>query len=158
VSLVMAEIGTRRFALACLMMLAGASTLLPAQATEQPPARPSTAASTDPILEARTREVASQLRCVVCQGLSIEDSPSELALEMKALVREQLASGKSPDEVKRYFVDKYGEWILLRPKAQGFNLVVYLLPIVFVLGGIAFVVLAVRRWTRGNTTADESAA
>jgi len=99
-------------------------------------------------LEKRTSAVAAELRCPVCQGLSIQDSPSELALQMRGVVRDQLAAGRTPDEVKRYFVEKYGEWILLEPQAQGFNILVYVLPIAAVLGGIAFVAMAVRRWSR----------
>jgi cytochrome c-type biogenesis protein CcmH len=149
---------TRRRTVACLLALLILASSVSSQA---PNTSPTPAPQTNPALEARVRQVAAQLRCVVCQGLSIEDSPSELAVEMKAVVREQLAAGKSPDEVKRYFVEKYGEWILLQPKAEGFNLVVYLLPVLFVLGGIAFVVFAVRRWTRGggeSQAADESTA
>ena len=103
--------------------------------------------SRDSVLEAKVRELSSELRCPVCQGLSLQDSPSELSQEMRDLVREQLESGKSPDEVKAYFVEKYGEWILLEPKARGFNLVVYLLPAVAVLGGGAMLLLALRKWT-----------
>jgi cytochrome c-type biogenesis protein CcmH len=103
--------------------------------------------TTDSALEARTSSVAAQLRCPVCQGLSIQDSPSELAQSMRALVRDQLAQGKTPDEVKSYFVSKYGEWILLQPKPRGFNLVAYAVPIVVVLGGVAVIAIAVRRWT-----------
>jgi cytochrome c-type biogenesis protein CcmH len=99
-------------------------------------------------LEKRTSAVAAELRCPVCQGLSIQDSPSELALQMRSVVRDQLAAGRTPDEVKRYFVEKYGEWILLEPQAQGFNILVYVLPIAAVLGGIAIVATAVRRWSR----------
>lgn len=102
----------------------------------------------DPELEERTSDVASDLRCPVCQGLSVEDSPTELALQMRAVVREQLAAGRSPAEVKAYFVDKYGEWILLEPEASGFNLIVYVLPWLAVLAGAALIVLVVRRWTR----------
>lgn len=103
--------------------------------------------TTDSALEARTSAVASQLRCPVCQGLSIQDSPSELAQSMRSLVRDQLAQGKSPDQVKAYFVSKYGEWILLTPAPHGFNLLAYAVPILIVLGGGAFIALAVRRWT-----------
>src|SRR5262245_7168562 len=102
----------------------------------------------DAALEARVKEVASQLRCPVCQGLSLQDSPTELSQEMKDVVRDQLAAGKSPDEVKRYFVAKYGEWILLEPKPTGFNLAVYALPIGMLLGGALVITFAVRRWTR----------
>jgi len=101
----------------------------------------------DSALEARTSAVASQLRCPVCQGLSIQDSPSDLAQSMRSLVRDQLASGRTPDQVKAYFVSKYGEWILLEPKPSGFNLLAYAVPLVVVLGGGAAIVLAVRRWT-----------
>jgi cytochrome c-type biogenesis protein CcmH len=105
----------------------------------------------DSILEERTRELASVLRCPVCQGLSIEDSPSELSLQMKQVVRDQLREGKSPEQVKAYFVSKYGEWILLEPKPAGMNLAVYLMPLVLLLGGGGLIVVMVRRWTSGRT-------
>ena len=109
-------------------------------------------AAQDSVLEARVREVASELRCPVCQGESIQDSPAALAQEMRAIVREQLGAGRSPAEVKAYFVDKYGEWILLRPKAQGWNMLVYVLPLVVLLLGAAVIARAMRRWTaRGET-------
>ena len=102
----------------------------------------------DSILEARTAEVASQLRCPVCQGLSIQDSPSELSQQMRAVVKDQLRAGKSPEEVKAYFISKYGEWILLEPKAHGFNILVYALPVLLVVAGLAGIALAVKKWTR----------
>lgn len=101
----------------------------------------------DSALEAHTSAVASQLRCPVCQGLSIQESPSELAQQMRAVVRSQLAAGRSPADVQAYFVSKYGEWILLAPAPRGINLLVYAMPILLVLGGLLAVVLAVRRWT-----------
>ena len=101
----------------------------------------------DSLLEARTSALASELRCPVCQGNSIQDSPSELAQQMRDLIRDQLRAGKTPDEVRAYFVDKYGEWILLTPKATGFNLVVYLVPLLVILGGGAIVWRTVRRFT-----------
>lgn len=98
-------------------------------------------------LEAATTALASELRCPVCQGNSIQDSPSGLALEMRDVIRDQLRSGKTPDEVRAYFVAKYGEWILLSPRAEGLNLVVYLVPLAAVLVGGAIVWRTVRRWT-----------
>src|SRR5262245_41175636 len=65
--------------------------------------------------EREVYEVSAQLRCVVCQNLSVADSPSEMAGQMRAIVRERLASGETPAQVTQYFVDKYGEWILLSP-------------------------------------------
>ncbi len=102
----------------------------------------------DSVLEARTAEVASQLRCPVCQGLSIQDSPSELSQQMRAVVKDQLRAGKSPDEVKAYFISKYGEWILLEPKAHGFNILVYAMPVLLVVVGLGVIFTAVRKWTR----------
>ena len=104
--------------------------------------------ASDSALEARTSAVAAQLRCPVCQGLSIQDSPSELSQQMRSLVKDQLKAGKSPDEVKAYFVSKYGEWILLEPKPRGFNLLVYALPVLLVAGGIGLIAVMVKRWTR----------
>ena len=116
----------------------------------------STPAAPDSALESRVRAVSSQLRCPVCQGLSLQDSPSELSAEMKDVVREQLAAGKSNDEVLQYFVGKYGEWILLQPKPAGFNLAVYALPVLMLAVGALVVTFAVRRWTRAPQETAES--
>lgn len=109
-------------------------------------------------LEQQTRTIASQLRCPVCQGLSLQDSPTELAQEMRDVIRTQLAEGRSPDQVKAYFVGRYGEWILLQPEPRGFNLMVYVLPLVMLVGGGAVVLFALRRWTRADGAATETAA
>ena len=126
-----------------------------ARSQEPGPASSPTASTVvaDSALEARTRAVASELRCPVCQGLSIADSPSDLSTQMKDLVREQLRAGKTPEEVKRYFIDKYGEWILLAPKPSGANLLVYLLPVGAVIGGLVLVWSVVRRWTSPDAVA-----
>ena len=109
--------------------------------------RPALSAAEDSALEARTTEVASMLRCPVCQGESIQDSPSELAQNMRAVVRDQLREGKTPDEIKAYFVSKYGEWILLEPEMRGLNVLLYVFPVLLVVGGLALVTVLVRRWT-----------
>ena len=113
-------------------------------------------AATTPDLEAQVREIAIQLRCPVCQGLSVGDSPSELANEMRTLIREQLQQGKTPAEVLDYFAQRYGEWILLAPPKRGFNLVVWVLPFVLLPIGAAVVYVGARRWVRQSTTADPS--
>ena len=117
-----------------------------------------TRASADTALEALTRSVAAQLRCPVCQGLSLADSPSELALEMKDVVRSQLAAGRTPEEVKSYFVAKYGEWILLEPPRRGVNILAYALPAVALTVGLGVIWLALRRWTAGAPSGEEIAA
>jgi cytochrome c-type biogenesis protein CcmH len=105
-------------------------------------------ATADSALQARTRAVSSLLRCPVCQGESIQDSPSELSAQMRDLVRDQLRAGRSEEEVKQYFVDRYGEWILLQPKVRGANLLLYLAPILALIGGLILIWSAVSRWTR----------
>jgi cytochrome c-type biogenesis protein CcmH/NrfF len=122
-------------------------TVAPAQ---QPAYTPNQTAGdqTDVELEARTRAVASMLRCPVCQGESIQDSPSELAREMRAVVRDQLAEGKTEAEVKAFFVEGYGEWVLLAPPARGFNLLLYILPGVALVAGGTAVGFMARSWFR----------
>lgn len=110
-----------------------------------------TSLQTDSALDAQTAEIALHLRCPVCQGLSIQDSPSALAQQMRAIVRDQLRAGKTPQEIRAYFVSRYGEWILLEPRPAGFNLTVYAVPIIAVIVGLGAIVVAVRRWTQPAT-------
>jgi len=100
------------------------------------------------VAEQQVQDVAAQLRCVVCQNLSVADSPSEMARQMRAIVRERLEAGESPGEVVQYFVDRYGEWILLSPRRSGFNLLVWAAPLAAVAVGLAIVSVRVRRWAR----------
>ena len=101
-----------------------------------------------PVSEDTVHEVAAQLRCVVCQSLSVADSPSETAHEMKDIIRERLAAGESPEQVRAYFVEKYGNWILLSPPRQGFSLLVWVVPFAGLGLGLVLVLLVVRRWSR----------
>lgn len=98
-------------------------------------------------LDAEVRRLASQLRCPRCQGLSIADSPDDLAVQMNVVIREQLVEGRTPEEIRNYFVSRYGEWVLLKPEPSGFNLVAYLGPLVAMLAGAGFLITRVRRWT-----------
>jgi cytochrome c-type biogenesis protein CcmH len=100
-----------------------------------------------PDLEDRTREIASELRCVVCQNLSVADSPSGMAQQMRGIVREQLQSGKSPEEIKEFFVSKYGDWVLLKPKTTGFSALLWILPYVVLVVGVIAALWFIRRWT-----------
>jgi len=95
----------------------------------------------------RLYDVASQLRCVVCQNLSVADSPSEMAQQMRALVRERLRAGDTPEQVLQYFVDKYGEWILLSPRRRGFNWLVWSAPLTATIIGLIVAGFTIRRWT-----------
>ena len=95
----------------------------------------------------RLYEVAAQLRCVVCQNLSVADSPSEMAQQMRVIIRERLVAGESPAQITQYFVDKYGEWILLSPRRSGFNLLLWGVPIAAIAVGLIVFALLLRRWT-----------
>ncbi|MEZ5675327.1 cytochrome c-type biogenesis protein CcmH [Thalassovita litoralis] len=75
----------------------------------------------DPALEARAREVSKDLRCLVCRNESIDDSNAELARDLRILVRERITAGDSNPEVKQYLVDRYGEYVLLKPLTGGVN-------------------------------------
>lgn len=115
-------------------------------------------AADTPDLEDQTRAVATELRCVVCQNLSIADSPSEMAQQMRAIVRDQLQAGKSPQEIKDYFVSKYGEWVLLKPGTQGISLLVWVVPFVALLIGLALGIFFIRRWVAKKRSAQPAAA
>jgi cytochrome c-type biogenesis protein CcmH len=115
-----------------------------------------TASAAVPVSEETVHDVAAQLRCVVCQSLSVADSPSETAHQMKGIIRERLAAGESPEQVKAYFVEKYGTWILLSPPRQGFNLLVWVVPFVGLAGGLVLVLILVRRWSRRPAAATDS--
>jgi cytochrome c-type biogenesis protein CcmH len=134
----------RRRRAALVAVIAGIA-LTAAVAAAQPPARP--------ISDATAHEIASELRCVVCQNLSVADSPSEMAAQMRAIVRERLAAGESPAEVRAYFVGRYGDWILLAPPRRGFTLLVWVVPYVGALLGIVLVAVLVTRWTRRRPAA-----
>jgi cytochrome c-type biogenesis protein CcmH len=104
-------------------------------------------AGSAPEIEDQTRAVAEELRCVVCQNLSVADSPSEMAQQMRQVIREQLTAGKTPEEVKSFFVSKYGEWVLLSPDTQGFSLLVWVLPFAVLILGIVTGLWFLRRWS-----------
>ncbi len=111
-------------------------------------ASPATAGSAAGVPEEQVRAVASQLRCVVCQNLSVADSPSEMANQMRGIIRERLAAGERPEQVVAYFVEKYGEWILLSPRRQGFNLLVWTVPFAALAAGLLAIALLTVKWSR----------
>jgi len=138
-----------------LVPLVCASLLIPLTILAAAPSPPrAEAGSSSPDMDERVRDVASELRCVVCQNLSVADSPSDLAKEMRDLIRELLQQGKTREEIKAYFVSRYGEFVLLEPPKRGFNLLVWGLPFAALLVGACGVYLAAKRWTqRGHEAA-----
>ena len=97
-------------------------------------------------LDQRVHDVASQLKCLVCQGESVADSPATLSQQMRGVIRQQLQSGKSEQEVIQYFVSRYGDRILLSPPWQGLTLLTWLVPIALMIGGVLLLFVVLRSW------------
>ena len=105
----------------------------------------------DPVLEARAREISQELRCVICQNQSIDDSNADLAHDLRVLVRERLVAGDSNDAVVRFIVDRYGDFVLLRPPVRPATYVLWAAPAIALVVGAAFVWAYVRRRRLGST-------
>lgn len=90
-------------------------------------------------LERKTAEVSALLRCPVCQGLAVADSPAEMAINMRRQVHDLLSRGYTEQQILSYFEQSYGEFVLLRPKFEGLNAMVWLLPLLVLIAG-SFVV------------------
>lgn len=105
-------------------------------------------------LDDRAREIAKKLQCPVCQTVSVADSPSELAAQMRATIRAKLAEGWTEDQIIQYFVERYGEGVLLEPPRQGFGLLAWVGPAVGVLFGLGIIAAAVRAWLRPGAEAE----
>jgi cytochrome c-type biogenesis protein CcmH len=109
---------------------------------------------------ARAEAIAEDLRCPVCQGLSVADSHSPTAEAMRDDIRRRVDAGESAKAIKGYYVSRYGEWVLLRPEASGAGAVVWLLPVGALLVAAGGLALAFRRWRRQPvmTATDEDRA
>ena len=108
-------------------------------------------------LDRRTQEVGSLVRCPVCQGMSVADSPSEMAVNMKGQVRELLARGYTEAQILEYFEASYGQFVLLRPKFEGITAAVWVIPIIALLAGIAMTAIILKKLGRksvAKTTGD----
>lgn len=108
----------------------------------------------NPALEARARHLSAQLRCLVCQNQSIDDSDAQLAKDLRLIVRERLVAGDTDSQVMDYVVDRYGEFVLLKPRFSERNLVLWITPaIALIFGFIGFFSLV----RRGRTSAHDNA-
>lgn len=99
----------------------------------------------DPVLEARARALSRELRCVVCAGETIDDSNADIARDLRILVRQRLVAGDSDEEVREYVVERYGEYVLLRPPLSARNLLLWVAPALLLIGGGALAIVYVRR-------------
>jgi len=137
----------RLIAIALFAVVANAQPLKVPDA-EQFVGPPRGAPITGNLLDQRAHEVAGLLRCPVCQGLSIADSPSEMAINMKGQVRELLSRGYTEEQILAYFERSYGQFVLLKPKFRGVTSLVWTLPIFVLLLGAILVVVKLRKLER----------
>lgn len=105
----------------------------------------------DPVLEVRARAISREIRCLVCQNQSIDDSDADLARDLRLLVRERLLGGDSDDEVRQYLVARYGDFILLRPPVRAATYALWFGPAILLV--LAIIVIAVffrrQKWRVG---------
>ncbi|WP_175386472.1 cytochrome c-type biogenesis protein [Rhizobium sp. 9140] len=106
----------------------------------------------DPALEARARALSAQLRCMVCQNQSIDDSNAELAKDLRLIVRERLARGDTDAAVIDYVVSRYGEFVLLKPRFEGKTLILWGAPVLLLVAGGTAMLLAGRGRRQSRAT------
>jgi cytochrome c-type biogenesis protein CcmH len=110
----------------------------------------------DPAKEARARDLSRELRCMVCQNQSIDDSEAPLARDLRLLVRERIAAGDSDAQVLDFLVARYGEFVLLKPRLEPHTYLLWLLPPLALAGGGVALWLHNRRRTRSAAAEDQS--
>lgn len=119
--------------LACLLLAAPARAVQPDEVLG------------DPVLESRARAISAELRCMVCQNQSIDDSDAPLARDLRLIVRERLKAGDSDGQVMDFMVARYGEFVLLRPRLSWRNALLWAAPVLVLVLGATGAVLALRR-------------
>jgi len=150
--------------LATLLLALGAA--LPALAADAPASAPSAAAAAaseatvkfeapaarltaaDPALEARMLAITGELRCLVCQNQTIADSHADLAVDLRQEVREMLQRGQTPEQIRHYMTDRYGDFILYRPPLKASTAVLWLAPAALLLIALAALAVVIRRRAR----------
>jgi cytochrome c-type biogenesis protein CcmH len=105
-------------------------------------------------IDRRVQAISRELRCPVCQNLSVWDSPSDVARTFRVRIRELAEQGRSDAQIRSFFVARYGDWILLEPPKRGIGLAVWLAPLAVLGAGGAIVFAAVARWRRRAAAAE----
>lgn len=121
----------RRFLLALALFAAApalADSLLP-------PARWANVQLPDPAQERQAKSLMESIRCLVCQGESIADSPAEMAGDMRSLIRERIQAGESPESIRQWLISRYGDQVSLQPPFDWQNMSLFVLPVVLLVGG-----------------------
>ena len=128
--------------LRCLITIATALLVSVAQAKEAAPE------AADPALEARMLDITGELRCLVCQNQTIADSHADLAVDLRQQVREMLQRGQTPDQIRRYMTDRYGDFVLYRPPLKATTAVLWLAPAALLAIALAALTVVIRRRAR----------
>jgi cytochrome c-type biogenesis protein CcmH len=105
----------------------------------------------DPAVEARARNLQRQLRCLVCQGESIDESGSALAADLRHLVRQQIADGRSDAQIEDYLVARYGNFILMKPPLEPDTYILWLTPFLVLIGAGAVAIFVIAKARRGQS-------
>ena len=100
---------------------------------------------------ARFKKLSNELRCPTCQGLAVKDSEAGFSTSIKGKIRELMEKGNSDEEIKAYFTERYGEWILRAPPVSGFNLVLWILPGATIISGFLWVIYRSKKWVEKPT-------
>lgn len=109
----------------------------------------------DPVLEARARDISKELRCLVCQNQSIDDSEADLAHDLRVLVRDRLKAGDTNQQVLDYIVARYGQFVLLRPPFEPATYLLWLAPFAVIVIGGCGIFIALRRRRAGSANGIE---
>ena len=157
----MADVRRSRFALllACALALPVCAEDVPASAPSAPASASAGATvkfqvptahltAADPALEARMLEITGELRCLVCQNQTIADSHADLAVDLRQQVREMLQRGRTPEQIRRYMTDRYGDFVLYRPPLKATTAALWLGPGLLLVIALAALALVIRRRSR----------
>lgn len=130
--------------LACLFLALGTS-LAAYAAGEQPDESTYVAPLANPVLEARAKALQKELRCLVCQGQSIDESNAPLAADLRRLIRQQIVAGQSDQQIKDFLVARYGAFVLMRPPVRQDTLLLWFGPMLLVFAGLAVIGVIIAR-------------